>query len=337
MAKTPEFDLREDYGRNYIINGNFDFWQRGTFFNSNVYTADRWLRAKTAPPAWEWTRETDVPTVDESGFQSQYSLKMDTTASPGSVAAGETVGAIYRVEGSDFATLHNKNIVLSFWTKSSKPGTYAVSIRNAAFDRSYVAEYTIDVANTWEKKEIVIKHDNTGTWNIGNGIGAHVTFDYGSGTNFQTTAGSWQSGNFTSTANVDNILDSIANEVFIAQVQLMEGTQSLPFRRAGKTIGEEFSLCLRYYEQAGDFAETTPILGRQRNFSGGAVDLLKHYPFKVEKRAIPTVIYRSDINDGGSSNNTVTYYATEKGWTQNPSVPAGGFLDISAWSADAEL
>jgi hypothetical protein len=30
MARTPNIDLREDYGRNYIINGSFDFWQRGT-------------------------------------------------------------------------------------------------------------------------------------------------------------------------------------------------------------------------------------------------------------------------------------------------------------------
>lgn len=282
MASTPRIDRLEN---NTIINGNFDFWQRGTFFNSNVYTTDRWLRAKTAPPAWEWTQSTDVPTLAQSGFQSTYSLLMDTTASPGAVAAGQTVGAVYRVEGYDFAKHLGNTFTVCFWVKSAQARTFALSLRNGAFDRSYVSEVTINASNTWEFKSVAVTHDGIGTWGVTNGIGANITLDFGSGTDAQTSStDQWVAGNKTSTPNVDNILDSIANDVKISQFQILQGDLTgigvIPFRRAGRNISDEFQMCERYYEVCEMRFRAT--------LASGSIEA--NYAFHTMKRASPTIV-----------------------------------------------
>ena len=43
----------------YIMNGNFDVWQRGTSFTTSVFTSDRWLQDLSGASA-TLTRETHV-------------------------------------------------------------------------------------------------------------------------------------------------------------------------------------------------------------------------------------------------------------------------------------
>ena len=66
MSLTPRLDRLD---KNYIINGNFDFWQRGTSTStSGVYLADR-FRTSLSGGSYVVSRSTDVPNSN-----SQFSL-----------------------------------------------------------------------------------------------------------------------------------------------------------------------------------------------------------------------------------------------------------------------
>ena len=72
-------------------------------------------------------------------------------------------------------------MALSFYVKSSVTGTYGVGLANNAETENFVAEYTINSANTWEKKTINIPVRTSGTWLTDNSVGIGVRWDLGSG------------------------------------------------------------------------------------------------------------------------------------------------------------
>jgi len=302
MAKTPEIDLRQDYQRNYIINGNFDFWQRGTGPISvsgaanPTYAADRFFIAGNGASAVEMNRSTDIPTEAESKFQSNYSLFVDVTTADASPTSGDRRWMGYRVEGTDMQGLLGKNISVSFWVKATKAGINSLAFRNQSTDRSYVAEYTINSPNTWENKVITIPFVNSGSWDVDNTLGLEIAWPLMPDAALETsTIGEWQSGNFLASSNQVNHMDSTANEFRIAQVQLIEGSEDLPFRRAGRNIGEEFSMCQRYFQKVvGRWYGVAPNTGRTRN----------NVTYATQMRAIPTA-----TKDAALSTNSTRYPA----------------------------
>jgi hypothetical protein len=232
--------------RNKIINGDMRISQRGTSFVSPAtatYTLDRFLWGQGGTMAVTITQSTDVP---NDTFQN--SLKVDVTTADTPLTAEENSAIIHRIEGYNVRDLIGQTFTLSFWVKSSKTGVHCVSFRNGSVDRSYILEYTVITANTWEYKTVTLVGGliTTGTWDWANGIGLVVRFDLGSGTARQTTAGSWQVGNFHCTSNQVNVMDNVANDFFLTGVQLEVGTVATPFER--RPYGTELALCQRYYE-----------------------------------------------------------------------------------------
>lgn len=244
--------------KNWIINGNFDFWQRGTSFSSvadNTYTVDRFLYSKTGAAVHTLSRESSIlPTLAESGFKSSYALKVDCTTADASIAASDYVALSTRLEGFSWAQLINKTVTLSFWVYATKTGTYSVSFANNGLDRTYIAEYTVSAANTWEKKTITATlNPSGGTENYTNGVGLRIRWVLLSGSGYTTsTIGSWVTGDKRASTNQVNACDSASNDFYLAQVMLNIGAVAAPFSRAGGTIGEELALCQRYYEKSYD-------------------------------------------------------------------------------------
>lgn len=296
MARTPNIDLREDYQRNYLINGAMDFSQRGTSFAAianNTYFVDRFIYSKVGAMVHTASHDTDVPTIAESGFAFQRSLRVNLTTPDTSIAASDRCDIQQRIEGYNWAQLAGKVFTLSFWVKATLPGTYCVGFRNGGTDRTFVAEYTIDVANTWEKKSITVAPSpSAGTWNYLNGTGLIVNWVLAAGTNFHTTAGSWQTGSGFATLNQINGVNTGANDFRIVGAMITEGAEALPFRRAGRNIGDELALCQRYYEKSYDL-DTSIGTGATRPNPAPFIDgnrvFQAQVDFKARKRDTGTI------------------------------------------------
>ena len=236
---------------NLIINGDFNIWQRGTSFTvttaTQLYTSDRWRVNIVGWAEYTASRVTDVPTFAESGHTSNYSLQLDCTTIDATIGAGDKTTVKQIVEGYNFQSLIGKACTLSFWVKSTKTGTFCVAFQNGSANRSYVIEYTVSVADTWEKKTISITfNEPTGTWATDSTGGVYIFWSIAAGSTFQTTADAWQTGNYLATENQVNGCDSTDNNFLLAQVKLEQGQVATPWK--ARSYAEEFQLCQRYYQ-----------------------------------------------------------------------------------------
>lgn len=242
--------------RNLIINGDMRIAQRGTSFVSaanGIYTLDRWRwRKGSGTGVVTITQDTDVPTVAEAGTDFKNSLKIDVTTADASLASNDGYGIEQSIEGFNFAHLgagaaNARTVMLSFWVKSTKTGTFHVGFLNGANNRGYPASYTVDATNTWEKKTLAVAMDTTGTW-VGatNDIGVQLRFTLAVGTDYEGTANTWNTGTAQQSASgAANAMDNTANNFLITGVQLEAGSVATAFEH--RDYGSELARCQRYY------------------------------------------------------------------------------------------
>ena len=294
MAKTPEIDLRDNFGKNYIINGDMRIAQRGTSFPAianNTYHLDRWNYQKVGAMVHTITQDTDVPTLAESGQLFFNSLRLNLTTPDTSIAAGDYCFFQQRIEGYNWADLAQRQFTVTFWVKATLTGTYTVAAVSGGIDRSIVKEYTISSANTWEKKTITFAASpSAGTWNYANGIGLYLSFTLAVGSTFQTTPNSWTTGNLFGTSSQVNGVNTGATDFRITGVQVNVGTEALPFRLFGNDFDGEVRACQRYYEKTYNInvaPGTITSEGQLSNTASFQGDNYFTWNFKVSKRALP--------------------------------------------------
>ncbi len=280
--------------KNVIINGDFNIWQRATSFSSvadNTYTADRFVYFKSGAMVHDISRSTDVPTAAQAGRLFNYSLLIDCTTADGSIAAGDFALLGYRIEGYNWLPLAQKIFTFSFWVKATKTGIYCVSFRNSGDDRSYVAEYTVNTTDTWEFKTITVTASpSAGTWDYTTGKGLVVDFILTTGSTYQTTANTWQTGAYFGTSNQVIATDSTSNNFRITGIQLEAGSVATPFEQ--RSIQQEIQLCKRYYQKSYDI-DVNPATVTDIGTSGLARSPSTSYDhsarFQVPMRAAPTI------------------------------------------------
>ncbi len=249
---------------NAIINGNFSIWQRGNSNNGivgdqlNAFSADRWVFRSVGTMVVDVDRDTTALPVGSA----DSALSVDVTTADTSFAAGAYASVHQRIEGHNaiqfgLGTADATMMTCSFWVYSTVIGTYSVAVRNIPLNRSYVAQYTVNVTNTWEKKEITLQGDVAGAWATDNTGGILLTFSLGSGTDFHASAAdTWLAGSFVALAGQANAVSSTANFFKVAQVQLTPGLGSPPFiHEEHQTV---LNKCQRYYRR-WDHAGSGPL------------------------------------------------------------------------------
>ena len=232
--------------RNLVINGAMQVAQRGTsaVTTSDSFAVDRW---KNISNASDFSAQQSTTVPSGQGFYKSIHITPTSTKSPSS---STYFFVSHYIEGFNIAKLNwgtsdAKTVTLSFWVRSSKTGTYSLGLKNANATRSRQEEYTISVANTWEKKTITVTGETSGSWPIDNSRGLALDFCLAGENTETSTIGSWISSNSNMSSNQVNFFDSTSNNFYITGVQLEAGSQSTPFEHEHISVTE--TKCKRYY------------------------------------------------------------------------------------------
>ena len=353
--------------RNLVINGDMQIAQRGTSSSSfGLHTVDRFSHVSSRDQ-FVATQEqsTDVPTGQ--GYTKSFKI---TTTTPETTIDGVNYNATrYIFEAQDlqhlcWGTSAAKSLSVSFWVKSSVTGTYVTS--NYFYDpnRNITVPYTINSANTWEYKTIVIPGDTGGTINNDNGSGLAIQFVLSAGPDYQGTVSTswgsyvnarWGNGQTAQMMNVNGATWAITG------LQVEVGSTPTEFEH--RSAGEELEACQRYFIKSGNaatgtdewFPGVTSNAGAGRRtaqaFDGNQDRAGALVEFPTYMRSNPTIVFypgRSDLAQTAGSiavYNGATIVTTSgkpqgranglQGYFQGTSTDSAAY--VFQFTADAEL
>jgi len=270
-------------GKNLIINGDMAIDQRNAgasaTSNGSVYTVDRYeFQMSSVTNVQTYQQVTDAP----AGFNK--SLKITNNSTTQATASGVLCTPRQKIEGLNTAYLNwgtsdAQTVTVSFWVKASVTGTYPVALTNNNFSRSFVTNYTVSVANTWEYKTVTIAGDTSGTWTVNTTTGINVLFSLDTGSTYQTTAGSWQAGNYRGTSSDVHFLANASATWQITGVQFEANTTATPFEHIPYDM--ELGRCNRYF-----FKFLGTLHGGNYSASGFVTGV-----FPTPMRVAPTITY----------------------------------------------
>jgi len=280
--------------RNMLINGDMRISQRNdtsavtVSASAGVYTLDRWqLYTNSGNYSVQQITDTTLP----SGFLNAAKI---TVSSVGNTSgSGNAVHFEQKIEANNISHLNwgggnagtARTCTLSFFVKSSVTGTYSVHLGNDN-DRFYIATYTIDSANTWEKKSITLAGPSDGTWNTGTGRGLEIVWVLLQGSGGTTSSlNQWisTSQTFASTSTTQWGTNSGAT-FFLTGCQFEIAGVAQPFEHEG--FEQNLARCQRYYHKIqATVAYTRYAVGQAENTTQGEV----YYEHPVEMRAKPTL------------------------------------------------
>jgi hypothetical protein len=306
--------------RNRLINGAMVIDQRNagasvTVASGDTYTLDRWQFTATGSSKLSTQQSSTVP----ANFASSM---LATSLSAYSVGSSDVFAVRQIIEGYNvadlgFGTSSAKSITISFWTRSSLTGVFGGSIQSSDQTRGYAFTYTINTANTWEYKTIVIPGDTSGTWGTGNGKGLYLTFGLGGGSSFSATPGAWISQAYINTATgATSVVGTSGATWYITGVQLEVGTQATPFD--WRPFTTELQLCQRYFQKS--FPQATAPADSQTGqpesglftYDAGAGQS-QFTQFTVTMRASPTMTFYQASGRGATAGQWATYDGSS--WT----------------------
>jgi len=245
--------------KNLIINGAMTVAQRGTSVASSsgsvVRCVDRHRCFARGAGAATFSQTSTVPTGQ--GFAN--SLRADVTTVDSSLDSNDLYMIDQRLEGQDLQQLAKgtsdaKSITASFWVRSTKTGTYILTLFDDDNDRFIAKSYSISSADTWEYKTITFEGDTTGALDNDNNASFTLRWFLAAGTSYTsgTLATSWGAGVTANQAvGQTNFFDSNSNDFYITGIQLEVGDTATPFEH--RSFGDELARCQRYYQVTQNF------------------------------------------------------------------------------------
>lgn len=287
MSLTPRLDSRD---QNFIINGGFDYWQRGGYSSSVntstsfAYVADRWMHKHTGT----FTGTPNVQrssTVSSNRVSSSLQHTFRRNASTAELAHQQRIESVLARQ-----LVASGKCSVSFYINSSlSTGSVRVRLKYATasdnhtsqtefYDSGAIAVATASVWQLVELEDIAVSASNL------NGMALFIEYTLPSAT------------------------DGSDQNIKISEICINKNSASGVFTPAGGDSVVELMLCQRYYERMNSNNGTIFIIAQAFNATSG--EGVKW--FEVTKRAIPSITFGPNWYVwGGSSQVSITPSATE--------------------------
>ena len=319
--------------RNVIINGAMNVAQRSTSETGKgdadgYFTVDRFAINVGATSAGRFTMSQDSSAP--SGFAN--SLKLDCTTADTSIASGEILQLIQKIEGQNLqafakGTSDAKPFAVSFYVKGNASATYVCELFDT--DNSRQISKTFNVTTDWTRVELTFPADTTGTFNDDNALSLELAIILHGGSDF--TSGTLNSSGFASNTNanravgISSFFDSTDRTFFITGVQLEVGQNPTEFER--EPLERTLLKCRRYFTKK-ETGVGFGALGVGGHIIGGTTANVL-VPLPVEMRSQGTLTSGGSLRVTAPNADTVTV-ALAYGSTHIPQLTAtdsGGFTD----------
>ena len=284
--------------RNLIINGAMNVAQRGTSetgvgASTGYFTCDRWLIAQSGEGRLTMTQDSSVPTG--KGFAN--SIKLDCTTADTSIAAGEFLQIVQKIEGQNLQTIRKgtsdaKPITVSFYVKANAAFNFICELND--LDNTRQISKLFSTTTDWVKHEITFPADTTGAFDDDNAASLNLTFWLHAGSTY--SGGTLNTASFASTTNanraagVSSFYSSTDNNFFITGVQLEVGQNATEFEH--EPFERTLKKCERYYYLKGKGAAT--YLGNGGYAVSSEVDCVVNFPTTM--RSAPSLEQVSGTN-----------------------------------------
>ena len=258
-------------GKNAIINGAFNVWQRGTSISlSNgveTYVADRYIAVTNfASGTATYSQQTFTPgAAPVSGYESQYFGRLNCSSAV-------TLWALrQRIE--DVRTFAGQTITFSFWIKASaaNASTTIEILQNFGSGGSGSASVTAtgpSVTTSWQRFSVTVANPSISGKTIGTGSYLQATVYSNSGLTASMTVDTWG-------------------------WQVEAGNTATAFQTATGTLQGELAACQRYYFRNN--SGSTNYSWFAWGIGQGGTEALWSIQNPVTMRTTPTVVEFSNL------------------------------------------
>jgi hypothetical protein len=250
-------------GKNAIINGDFNIWQRGTSFSppgAGSYTSDRWRTSygTAVPTTYVVSQQTFTPGSEPvSGYNSPYFWRGVLTT------VGTCTEIVVQQRIENVTTFANSTITVSFYAKSDTTRTQSVggnqNFGSGGSTGVGLSTQTITTTSSWQRFSLQFSVPSISGKTIGTNSYLQISI-------------------------IQNLTDG--NTLDIWGVQVEAGSVATAFQTATGTIQGELAACQRYYQRFSG-SDGYPAIGY--GVSGGSTTVRRVIiPTPVAMRAAPS-------------------------------------------------
>jgi hypothetical protein len=257
---------------NAIINGAFDFWQRGTSFTftgAGGYTADRFNFDSGGGGTVVVTQGTFAPGEELiPGFGARFFANLNfTTSGTGAADQGQ------RIE--DVRTFAGQTITVSIWAKVSA-GTHVVTPQVVQRFGSGGSSDVVTDGATWTLTTDWQRFSSTIS------VPSITGKTIGAGNNCQVRM---------------NLATTGVKQFQLWGFQVEAGSTATPFRRNADSLQGELAACQRYYQRNVAEATSTNAFAFMSDLGSAAstTTAFLRFPSKVSFRVPPTAVEFSNL------------------------------------------
>ncbi len=329
---TPRIDKIDT---NFLINGNFDFWQRIgasqlTVTANRTYGADRWMLF----PSTASSNAAQMIRAVSTNTGSQYDMNF------GPWSFNEKCAVAQIIENANTVGLRGQTVTFNFKIKSGGTSNVRAELLSWNGTANSVTAFNNAVPYTnWTTYTLASNFASLNSTTVSSNAAGYTTV---------TISGTVPTG-CNNLICVIVYADNGGQQQYVSQAQLTVGNLTIPeFTRAGRTIGNELILCQRYYEKSYDIDTAVPditnngymtMYGKNGQYASGPII------FSVTKRAIPTVTFYNPSTGvsgqarGLTGGGTLAIAPQGTGTHSYSIFVATAIEDIYGfqWTADAEL